>query len=270
MRHENRSLTLPTYVPGVDAFQLVSDGAFPRHTHDQFGLGVILSGGHRSWSGQGLVEAGPGHAIMVNPGEVHDGLPVAGLRRVWRMLYFAPDFLGGQFLDAGSPDVEFARPVAADGTLAMLFSHYFRAATAQQPDAMHAEQSGLLLFTYLQSRHSARSVQTDLLRADIRYARQRIDDDPAAPVSLASLAQETGLSRFQLIRTFVRELGITPHAYLMQARVRLVRRLLLRGVGLAQAACDAGFADQSHMTRAFRRQLGVSPGEYRAALMPRR
>ena len=53
---------------GVEALSLASDRAYPRHSHDQFGIGVIAFGGHRSWSGRGAVEAGPGDVIMVNPG----------------------------------------------------------------------------------------------------------------------------------------------------------------------------------------------------------
>ena len=57
----------------VEAVSLKSARQFPRHSHDQFGIGVINSGGHRSWSGIGWVEAVCGDIIMVNPGEMHDG-----------------------------------------------------------------------------------------------------------------------------------------------------------------------------------------------------
>jgi AraC-like DNA-binding protein len=74
------------------------------------------------------------------------------------------------------------------------------------------------------------------------------------------------MSRFQLLRGFAREVGTTPHAYLVQRRVCLARRLLAAGKPLADTAHRAGFADQSHMTRAFLRQLGITPGRYRAAV----
>jgi AraC-like DNA-binding protein len=80
------------------------------------------------------------------------------------------------------------------------------------------------------------------------------------------LAALSGVSRFQLLRGFAREIGITPHAYLVQRRVLLARRFLADGQTPAQAAVRAGFADQSHMTRAFVRQLGVTPSRYRAAV----
>jgi AraC-like DNA-binding protein len=100
----------------------------------------------------------------------------------------------------------------------------------------------------------------------VAKAIQRLDSAPDTQVSLAELASLSGVSRFQLLRGFAREVGITPHAYLVQQRVRLARRLLADGEAPAQAAIQAGFADQSHMTRAFVRQLGITPSRYRAAI----
>jgi AraC-like DNA-binding protein len=50
--------------------------------------------------------------------------------------------------------------------------------------------------------------------------------------------------------------------------VRVARRLLSRGVSPVVAAAEAGFADQAHLTRWFRRYYGVTPGAYRGALHP--
>ena len=84
--------------------------------------------------------------------------------------------------------------------------------------------------------------------------------------SVAELAALSGVSRFQLLRGFSREVGITPHAYIIQRRVILAQRFLADGQTAAEAATQAGFSDQSHMTRAFVRQVGVTPGCYRAAV----
>jgi hypothetical protein len=73
-------------LPGIDAMTATTSRSFPRHTHDQYGIGVIDSGGHASLSGRGQVEAGSGSLIFVNPGEVHDGRPIGGRPRGWRML----------------------------------------------------------------------------------------------------------------------------------------------------------------------------------------
>jgi AraC-like DNA-binding protein len=80
------------------------------------------------------------------------------------------------------------------------------------------------------------------------------------------LAALSGVSRFQLLRAFGREVGTTPYAYLLQRRVRLARQLLKAGQQPAEAAAASGFADQSHLTRAFVRQFGITPARYRAAV----
>src|SRR5260370_21382850 len=77
-------------VTGVELMTISSNHQFPRHAHDQFGIGVIQRGVQRSWSGIGQVEAVAGDVIMVNPGEIHDGIPIARRIREWRMIYFDP------------------------------------------------------------------------------------------------------------------------------------------------------------------------------------
>jgi hypothetical protein len=78
---------LPSSLAGVEAVAADSAHAFGRHTHEQFGIGFIERGAQKSASGRGIVEAGPGDLITVNPGEVHDGKPFDSTGRRWRMLY---------------------------------------------------------------------------------------------------------------------------------------------------------------------------------------
>lgn len=74
------------------------------------------------------------------------------------------------------------------------------------------------------------------------------------------------LSPFHFIRRFKREMGLTPHKYLMQYRLSLAKRLLTSGLSIAEAAQAAGFYDQSHLDRCFKKGVGISPSEYRRAL----
>jgi AraC-like DNA-binding protein len=84
-------------------------------------------------------------------------------------------------------------------------------------------------------------------------------------ISLDQLAACAGLSPFHFLRVFVQDVGLTPHAYLNQIRVREARRKLSLGAPCAQVALDCGFCDQSHMVRAFKRSTGVTPGQYQNA-----
>ncbi len=241
---------------------------YPRHTHDQYGVGVVDSGGHASLSGRGQVEAGAGNLIFVNPGEVHDGRALGGRPRSWRMLYLEPAALAAardDVLEKTTAIPDFAAPVFTDQRLRLAFDAAFEGATRQDENGheMIAETAALRLVALLSVNLSSKDRKNSISTVSIRRARSRIDADPAVPLTLASLAAEAGTSRYQLLRAFARELGLTPHAYILQQRLALARRLIRAGSALVDAASAAGFSDQSHLTRAFARQFGVTPARYR-------
>jgi len=83
-------------------------------------------------------------------------------------------------------------------------------------------------------------------------------------VPLATLARRAGLSTFHFLRVFTRVLGVTPHQYLVAARLRRAARLLADpSRPVTDVAFEAGFGDLSHFVRTFRRAAGVSPGRFR-------
>jgi transcriptional regulator GlxA family with amidase domain len=89
------------------------------------------------------------------------------------------------------------------------------------------------------------------------------------PPSLAELAALTGLSQFALLRAFRGATGLPPHAYLNQLRVRRARLLLDDGLPPAEVAARTGFADQAHLTRHFKRVVGVPPAAYQRERLQR-
>lgn len=254
-------------LPGVQAVAACSSHAFARHTHEQFGIGVMRHGAQVSHSGRGQVQAGPGHVITVNPGEVHDGAPIGSGQRAWQMLYLDLRVVADAAADIrgdGPRQYEFEhpaqdRPALARDVLA-LYAHALAGASPLACDALLLRvlaQAGVPL--------NARPAPVPGVPASIRHALALIDDAPAAPLSLADLAAASDLSRFQVLRAFSRATGLTPHAYQMQRRLLLARHLIRQGTALADAAALSGFADQSHMTRLFVRAYGVSPRRYAMA-----
>lgn len=250
---------------GVQAIEARSRHAFPRHTHDGYGIGLIVRGAQRSWSGRGTVEAGAGNIITCNPGEVHDGVPI-GDTREWKMLYLAPALVGAVVADireGARADFEFADPVIDKHTQVQAFEAAYEALTGRCADAGCAQERLILLLAGLlhDKPPSYAVVPPGLARA-----KARIDDDPAAPIALAELAREAGVSRFQVVRGFARFTGFTPHAYIVQRRLDAARAMLAVGATLANAAAACGFADQSHFNRSFIDRYGVTPGAYAAAM----
>lgn len=252
----------------MEAVSLLSERSFPRHAHDRPGIGLLVSGGHRSWSGIGQVEARAGEIIMVNPGEMHDGAALGDGPRGWTMLYLEPERFAALVAEEGLDPAAILRPVARDAALAALLRQAYALLRDRQPEPLASEAALLRLLVHALRRQalSARQIRPEPPSPPVGMALARLDEAPERPASLAELAALCGVSRFQLLRGFAKAVGTTPHAYLLQRRVTLARRHLAAGLRPAEAALAAGFADQSHLTRAFVRQFGVTPGRYRKAL----
>jgi AraC-like DNA-binding protein len=96
--------------------------------------------------------------------------------------------------------------------------------------------------------------------------RDMLHDAYASPLTADDLAAAAGCSRFTATRAFSTVYGLAPSDYQRQLRLRAARNLLTGGATAAEAAACAGFADQAHLTRWFRRCYGVTPGAYRQAV----
>jgi len=88
-------------------------------------------------------------------------------------------------------------------------------------------------------------------------------------VGLEDGARVAGLSPFHFLRVFRRELGLTPHQFLVQARLRRAQELLREGsLPVTEVAYEVGFGDLSHFQHTFRRLVGVTPGRFRRGALP--
>ncbi|MEM6680320.1 MAG: AraC family transcriptional regulator [Pseudomonadota bacterium] len=255
MRHE-------TVLPGVVGLSLVSDRTFPRHSHDEFGFGYIVEGGQESWSGRGQVEATAGNVITVNPGELHDGIGRAGAPRGWRMLFLTPEALQ-RYVEAPVTTLEFHHPVIqAPQQHAAIQRAIDTSCTENAEPALVEEGLVLALGSLLApavDRDTGPSNRSEATIRVLAFIAEAWDE----PICLDDLARVSGLSRFRVLRVFSRDVGTTPHAYLIQHRLKHAKRLVGAGMPLAEAALACGFADQSHLTRLYLRQYGLSPGQDR-------
>ena len=84
------------------------------------------------------------------------------------------------------------------------------------------------------------------------------------PLPLDELAAITGLSVWRFATVFRERVGMAPHRYVSLQRVRHAQTLLREGATLAGAASAAGFCDQSHLSRRFKRLCGMTPGQYQS------
>jgi len=98
----------------------------------------------------------------------------------------------------------------------------------------------------------------------LRRIRDRIEAELDTELSLASLAKESGYSRAHFLRMFRAATGLTPHQYVLEMRLSTAQQLLRQSkISLVDVALKCGFSSQTHMNDVFRKQLGVTPQEYR-------
>ena len=127
------------------------------------------------------------------------------------------------------------------------------------------ELAGAVIRTAGRARRETRSAAA---RDQARIARllRQIEARVAEPYTLAELARSAGLSRYHFLRTFQRATGVTPHQWLLRARLReAAKRLATRRDPITEVALDVGFNDLSNFIRSFRVEFGVSPSRYRAS-----
>lgn len=91
-----------------------------------------------------------------------------------------------------------------------------------------------------------------------QYIRNNLEKD----LSWDTLAEVAALSKYHFLRVFEKEVGLSPHQYVIQQRILRSKKALLRGEPIAEVARQTGFSDQSHFTRHFKRRLRMTPGEY--------
>jgi AraC-like DNA-binding protein len=268
MRQTQLHLWNPGSLPGVTLFRAEHfQQRFARHTHDEYALGVITSGvlGFAYRGAHHL--AGHGEINLVVPGEVHTGQPEHGDHWSYRMFYLQPALVADIAVQSGRARGEpfFPAGVIRDESLAATVIKLHQDLDGRQIEGLEAESRLLALLTTWLARHGEkqRVSRSGTHAHDVARVRELLDDCGSEKPTLAALARLVNLSPYQLLRAFMRQYGLPPHAWLIQRRVRDARRLLHRGLSLVDAAAAAGFADQSHLNRHFKRIVGFTPGRYR-------
>lgn len=141
------------------------------------------------------------------------------------------------------------------------------ALNSDEASALLAESMAMQLAVHLIRHYGERprpevTEQTALPPRAVLLASEFIHDHYSRDISLADIAEAAHLSPFHLARQFKKSTGMTPHQYLVAVRVNSARSLLSAGAGaksLADVAAAVGFSDQSHLTRHFKRLLGLTP-----------
>jgi len=233
--------------------------------HGWASISVVLSGNFIYRSQQGSSLMAPGAMLLGSPGNKFECSHPHGEGDRCLSFQYHPELFERVAHDAGAPRFAFAgvclpplralAPLTARATAAMGREDSF--------EELALELAGEVIQTAGQVRPDVPSAPRH--PAAIARVIRELEAGAAEPHTLDELARAAHLSRYHFLRTFKGATGVTPHQWLLRARLRdAAHRLATSGEPVTEIALDVGFEDLSNFTRAFRAEFGVSPRQYRA------
>ena len=246
----------------------VSEFAFHPHAHEEFFIALTEDGlVTPTYRGDTHV-VGAGDLIVLNPEEPHAGGPPAQCSWTYLAVYPPPDLMRGVMAEFPGDRLtmpEFSGDVVRDREIVAGLRRFHR--LSEQPGSSLLERQAHLVeaLVALVGRHAASPrAPRPPGREPIAIGRSKeyLQEHAAENVTLEALSRFAGLSAFHLCRVFRQTVGMTPHAYQTQVRIRRAKSLLRAGLPITMVAGQAGFYDQAHLTRHFKRIVGLTPGRY--------
>lgn len=250
-------------IPGVvEVFHAhFTEYAYPMHVHDAWTLLIVDDGAVRYELDRH--EHGTPHdtVTLLPPHVPHNGSPATphGFRK--RVLYLDAGHLGDELIGPAVDGPDLRDPVLR------LQVGQLHGALSRAGDELEAESRLALVGERLRDHLRRRSAGADRTqRPDpvlARSLRELLDEHVTDGLALADAGRVLHAHPAHLVRAFSTAYGLPPHQYLTSRRVGRARRLLLDGRSPGEVAAATGFCDQAHLTRHFKRLVGVTPGRYR-------
>jgi AraC-like DNA-binding protein len=239
-----------------------TDHEYAPHSHDALVVAVTEAGGSEFRSRGEVREATASALLVFNPAEPHSGRMARSKRWLYRGLYLTAPALETVAGTLGIDTVPyFTTNVFADADLIAAFESLHRA-LQQGTDALLEREKLVASFGGLFRRHGASGKKIPVVNRNdhaVATLKALMGERYAEPIMLEEMGRVVDLTPFQLIGLFKRTVGLTPHAYLTQVRLKAAIREMRRGTSIAQAALAAGFYDQSALTTHFKRAYGITP-----------
>lgn len=238
---------------------------YPAHMHEAHSLGIILNGTETTFCGGTSHKGYPGDLVLINAEQVHAN---KSTNSEYRVIKVRPAMLDKIARDLSSPACGreyFPKVVVKDPVVgrALLRLHLKleQNISALEHESDFVSTIGLLL---TRQHSSYRAPQTKPKREEryVKLVRDYLKANYAENVSLSQLTSLTNLSPYHLLRVFHSSTGFPPHEYQTQVRVAQARKLIRSGASLSETALETGFFDQSHLSRNFKRIVGVTPRQY--------
>ncbi len=249
-------------LPFLEA-RAVEDGrevCYGMHSHPTFSIGLVTGGRSEYRIGGMRFDVTAGTVVLMNPEEAHACNPLQDLPWSYRMLYVDVPWLAG--IQRSNGFTPYTTPVSTDPALYRRLRRLFDLLFDPTQDATAKEGGAAAFFADLHRRLDHADGMEEETHGGLARAAAFITSRCTHPLRLSDLCAASGLSPSYLVRAFKARYGLTPHAYQINRRVQYGQRELRRGRPIVDVALEAGFADQAHFQRAFKRHVAATPRQY--------
>jgi AraC-like DNA-binding protein len=237
---------------------------FAPHRHDTYAIGVTMSGvqtfRYRGAERHGL----PGQGHILHPDEVHDGRPGTAEGFRYRILYVDPALVQQAF-GAGRRLPFVADPIVKREHLDPDLLASLRNLDEEVSDQQSVDMAVTVADMLARLSRTRTSPRLRLALDALERVSDLIRSDPVARHAACELERVAGHDRWSLARQFRMAFGTSPSRFRTMRQLDLARRGLEAGRPLGDVALAAGFADQAHFSRMFRRTYGLTPTAWRSA-----
>lgn len=233
---------------------------YPVHFHETYCISLIEKGVF----GENELIAPSGNIVVSHPYEVHFNKPVEHIGFSFSTFYISSDVI-----DHISPfgQTSFQHKVIENPALYHQFKEllqFINQAKKEKGFASDFHRAFYQTIGQLTRLHG--NDQPYILNespALLDEVKTYISGHLNSKINLIELAAKVGLSKFQFIRWFKTQVGITPFEYILLKRVGFGKKLIQQGMPLIDVSLDAGFYDQSHFSNYFKKYVGMSPNMYK-------
>lgn len=238
------------------------------HSHAHWSVGVVTSGVSTFLYRGASHQISAGDLVMMNPHWVHACNPIADEPWAYLMLYVDACWLSKLRYRIGLlPSAQWQDIATAVVRQPSLYAHYCDMADCLLDEHSSIARKTQVLETFLTTLMRLLAQETPLsptpMPDTLAHVASYLREHCARDISLDELTRQTGYSAGHLIRAFKQHYGLTPHAYLIDQRIQLGQAVLRQGQPIVEAALAAGFNDQPHFQRTFKRLVAATPNQYR-------
>ncbi|WP_027350000.1 AraC family transcriptional regulator [Halotalea alkalilenta] len=249
--------TRPGKIERIEAY--FGGYGYAPHRHDTYAIGLTLAGVQSFQYRRAQRHSLPGTILVLHPDELHDGEAGTEVGFHYRMAYIEPSLI--QQILGGKPLPFIEGGLSSDPRLQAALAPLLQGMDAgidpmEEEDALHDLAHALVAVA------GQRRIRRHPDFIAVERARAYIHDALDQIITLDTLAETSGLDRWQLCRDFRSLYGTSPYRYLTMRRLDFSRRLMLSGLTIAESALRSGFFDQSHMARQFTSAYGVPPARW--------